>query len=127
MATTPSSPIPQIKKSDLDDPTLFKLNSIFKLIWGKEAAIYQPGADTTLGANLTTPHFYASGQAQPPTNPTELLTRASGDALYGSKTQRTALVTGVNPTTSETVQPVTQSGGSSGGNISSVQIASLGL
>ena len=89
----PTAGCPVFTPQDFQDPTLFKLNSNWALIWGKISNLYQAGITTILGANLQAPSFAATNQPQPPPAGSNiLLTRASGDALYGPDAQRTALV-----------------------------------
>lgn len=92
-APNPTAGCPVFTPQDFQDPTLFKLNSNWALIWGKISNLYQAGITTILGANLQAPSFAATNQSQPPPAGSNiLLTRASGDALYGPSSQRTALV-----------------------------------
>jgi len=95
MANTPNpaAGAPVFSPEDLKDPTLFKVNSNFTLLWGKIATLYQSGSTANLGATIQAPVIQATGQSTPPpAGSNVLLTRASADALYGPKTQRTALV-----------------------------------
>ncbi len=93
-----------ISQSDLKDPTLFKLNNELQLMYNKISALYG-GGSISLGASITLPGLYITGQAQPPTNLQSALTLASGNALYAPSTTRTSLLFGTS------TQPLPVSGG----------------
>jgi len=64
-----------ISPADLKDPTLFKLNNELQLMYNKISALYG-GGSISLGASITLPGLYITGQAQPPTNLQSALTLA---------------------------------------------------
>jgi len=109
----------ELKPTDLQDPTLWKLNYTLKFVFDRIAGFYTPGNMANYPSQPTFDKLFVDDQAQPPDNPNELLTRASGDALYSPKTQRTALLTGAYPQTivePNPVQPISPgTGGGSGG------------
>ena len=116
-ASNPNSGVPDFSSADLQDPTEFKLNSTVRLLWGKIANLYQSGLSVILGADISAPSFTATNQATPPPAGSNiLLTRVSGDALYGPKAQRKALVNAAYQGT--IIQPAPPSSG--GGTTASI-------
>ena len=110
---TPANSLPTLTPADLQDPTLFRLNNILQLYFGKTANIYQPGITTTLGADLVVPSITASDQAMVPTDPDTLITLATAQALFGASSTRQVLTTSQNTTSEQVVQPINTSSGSS--------------
>lgn len=108
-----------LKPSDLEDPGLFQLNRTFRQLYTWFGTFLTPGNQYTYPSTPTFVTSKASGQPQPPTDPTEFLTRASGDALYGPKAIQTALTTGAYQNTTgaqvNPVQPIVTGGGSGAG------------
>lgn len=121
----PTTGCPVFTPQDFQDPTLFKLNSNWALLWGKLSSLYQAGVTTVLGANLQAPSFTATNQNQPPPAGSNiLLTRVSGDALYGPDAQRQALVNASYQ--GQNTQPSPPSGGpSSGASVANIQEVAL--
>lgn len=108
MSTQPNlvTPFQNLTPADLKDPTLFKLNNDFILLWNKISAIYGSGGNVSLGANITMPMAYVTGESQPPTNLQALLTLGAANQLYAPNTTRSALIFGTT-----TTQPLPGSGG----------------
>jgi len=83
-----------LSAADLKDPDLWKVNENFQYIYSKVGTIFSPGSTPSYPSTPTFVTVKAAGQAQPPSDPDEFITRRSADALYGPTVQRTALLTG---------------------------------
>lgn len=107
-----------LKKSDLEDKDLFKLNDTLHWISTKIGTFFIPGNQSVYPSIPTFRTVLASAQNVPPDNPNEFITRGSADALYSPSVARLALVTGAYPPSSTVnpVQPISTGGGSSSGS-----------
>jgi hypothetical protein len=109
-----------LSQADLQDKTLWKLNTQLRFIYGKIGTFFTPGNQTTYPSTPTFQSLLLSGQTQPPTDPNAVLTRASADALYGPTVQRQALTTGAYPQSNGSiieinpVQPIPTGGAGAG-------------
>lgn len=120
-ATTNSGFTP-LNLTDLQDPTLWRLNTTFQRLTGQIGTLLTPGGSPSYPVTPAFQTATATNQSEPPTNPNEFITRGSADQLYGPAAQRTALLTGSYPggNTSQVqasvVQPIPPS--SSAGTVS---------
>ena len=107
--STPSSGYQPLKLTDLSDPTLFQLNKRIKVVWDNISALYGPGGSANLGANITAPMMFVTGESQPPTDPNAVLTLGAANQLYSPANLRNALLFGAYPPTG-TSNPIPSGG-----------------
>ncbi len=121
MAKTPTTTLPKFTPDDFKDPALFRFIEETSFYFGKISDLYQPGRETALGANLSTPVFKATGQDNIPTDDNVLITLGTAKKLFSPTNTRVASLQGsfqTGPTTVEYVQPlpnVASAGGGGGG------------
>ncbi len=115
---TPTTTLPKFTQEDFKGPNLFRFNEETSFFFGKISDLYQPGRETVLGANLSTPVFKATAQGDIPTDDNVLITLGTAKKLFSPANTRQASLQGAfqtGPTTIEYVQPLPASGGGGGG------------
>lgn len=105
-----------ITPADLQDPTLFRLNSIISFIAAQVSLVQGGNGPYRFPVQITAPSFIGEN-TEVPTNPQALLTRGAADKLYSPSALEQALSTGRfqgNPIGGGGIGPGGGSGGGSG-------------
>lgn len=81
----------RIVPKDLEDPTLFRLNSVVDLIQNQIARTQAVSQPFSFGNHITAPKISIPQTKPPPAGSDEVLTRRSADLLYSPTTIKQAL------------------------------------
>ena len=109
------SSLPEIRQSDLKDPTLGLLNNVLRnFIWNRIVSLSGGAGAIKLQDVVVAPAIQIPSQTVPPTDPNTVITLGTALSLFSPGNTRQAILSGAfqtNATSVQDVQPTPTSGG----------------